>query len=81
MVWTAPTSGIAMCHVGASGTNHGKEPSEMNATTMGIDLAKSVFQFHGVDVDGEIVFRKKPRRPAVLDFPRDLPPCLIFLPA
>ena len=53
----------------------------MNATTMGIDLAKSVFQFHGVDVDGEIVFRKKLRRPAVPDFPRDLPPCLIGLEA
>jgi transposase len=59
------------------GTNHGKEPSDMNVTTIGIDLAKSVFQLHGVDAQGEVVVRKKLRRSAVLDFLRDLPPCLI----
>lgn len=53
----------------------------MNVTTIGIDLAKSVFQLHGVDADGEIVFRKKLRRAGVLDFLRDLPPCLIGLEA
>ena len=53
----------------------------MNSTTIGIDLAKSVFQFHGVDADGEIVFRKKLRRPAILTFLRDLPPCLIGMEA
>ena len=63
------------------GTNQWKEPSEMNVTTIGIDLAKSVFQLHGVDADGEIVFRKKLRRAGVLDFLRDLPPCLIGLEA
>lgn len=34
----------------------------MNVTTIGIDLAKSVFQLHGVDEAGEVVFRKKLRR-------------------
>ena len=53
----------------------------MNVTTIGIDLAKSVFQLHGVDGDGEVIFRKKLRRSAVLDFLRDLPPCLIGLEA
>ena len=53
----------------------------MNATTIGVDLAKSVFQLHGVDAEGEVVFRKKLRRSAVLDFLRDLPPCLIGLEA
>ena len=53
----------------------------MNVTTIGIDLAKSVFQLHGVDARGEVVFRKKLRRPAVLDFLRDLPPCLIGMEA
>lgn len=53
----------------------------MNVTTIGIDLAKSVFQFHGVDEAGEVVFRKKLRRGGVLDFLRDLPPCLIGLEA
>lgn len=53
----------------------------MNVTTIGIDLAKSVFQLHGIDVQGEVVFRRKLRRSAVLDFLRDLPPCLVGLEA
>lgn len=53
----------------------------MNVTTIGIDLAKSVFQLHGIDIAGEVVFRKKLRRSAVLDFLRDLPFCLIGLEA
>ena len=53
----------------------------MNITTIGIDLAKSVFQLHGVDADGEVVLRKKLRRSSVLDFLRDLPTCLIGLEA
>ena len=53
----------------------------MNVTTIGIDLAKSVFQLHGVDSDGAVVFRRKLRRSAVLDFLRDLPPCLVGLEA
>ena len=53
----------------------------MNVTTIGIDLAKSVFQLHGVDAQGAVVFRKKLRRGGVLDFLRDLPPCLIGLEA
>ena len=53
----------------------------MNVTTIGIDLAKSVFQLHGVDAQGEVVVRKKLRRSAVLHFLRDLPPCLIGLEA
>ena len=53
----------------------------MNVTTIGIDLAKSVFQLHGIDARGEVVFRKKLRRSALLDFLRDLPPCLIGVEA
>ena len=53
----------------------------MNVKTIGIDLAKSVFQLHGVDDAGRVVFRKKLRRGAVLDFLRDLPACLIGLEA
>jgi transposase len=64
-----------------SAINQRKEPSDMNVTTIGIDLAKSVFQLHGIDAAGEVIFRKKLRRSAVLDFLRDLPPCRIGLEA
>ena len=53
----------------------------MNVTTIGVDLAKTVFQLHGVDARGEVVFRRKLRRSTVLDFLRDLPPCLVGLEA
>ena len=53
----------------------------MDITTIGIDLAKSVFQLHGVDGEGSVVVKKKLRRGAVLDFLQDLPPCLIGMEA
>jgi len=53
----------------------------MTITTLGIDLAKSVFQLHGVDADGVVVLRKKMRRGAVLDFLGKLDPCQIGMEA
>ncbi len=53
----------------------------MHITTIGIDLAKSVFQIHGVDAEGNVVLKKKLRRGAVLTFLCDLPPCLIGMEA
>ena len=53
----------------------------MEIRTLGIDLAKSVFQLHGVDAAGAVVLRRKLRRGAVLDFLRTLPPCLIGMEA
>ena len=53
----------------------------MEIKALGIDLAKSVFQLHGVDVEGRAVLRKKLRRAAVLDVLRGLPPCLIGMEA
>lgn len=53
----------------------------MDITTLGIDLAKSVFQLHGVDADGTVVLQKKLRRGAVLDFLGKLEPCLIGMEA
>ena len=58
-------------------SNREKEPSAMHVTTLGIDLAKSVFQLHGVDAKGAVVLQKKLRRNAVLDFLSKLEPCLI----
>jgi len=53
----------------------------MQITTLGIDLAKSVFQLHGVDADGAVVLQKKLRRGAVLDLLGELPPCLVGMEA
>jgi len=53
----------------------------MQITTLGIDLAKSVFQLHGVDGSGTVVLQKKLRRGAVLDFLSGLEPCPIGMEA
>ena len=53
----------------------------MEMTTLGIDLAKSVFQLHGVDAAGSVVLQKGLRRGAVLDFLANLEPCLIGMEA
>jgi transposase len=50
-------------------------------TTVGLDLAKSVFQVHGADSDGRPVVRKKLRRGQVLVFFAGLSPCLVGLEA
>ena len=50
-------------------------------TTIGLDLAKHVFQVHGVDAEGATVLRKQLRRAQVLAFFGRLPPCLIGLEA
>ncbi len=49
--------------------------------TIGVDLAKSVFQIHGVDAAGETVIRRQLRRRQVLPFFRKQPPCLVGLEA
>ena len=58
-----------------------KEPPTMTLTTLGIDLAKSVFQLHGIDEEGSIVLRKKLRRNALLNTLRGLSPCLVGMEA
>ena len=50
-------------------------------STIGLDIAKSVFQVHGVDVDGVVVIRKRVSRAKVLEFFAVLPPCLIGIEA
>ena len=50
-------------------------------STIGLDIAKSVFQVHGVDVDGAVVLRKRVSRAKVLEFFGTLSPCLIGIEA
>jgi len=53
----------------------------MKITTIGIDLAKEVFQIHGVDVHGKAVLRKQLRRSEMARFFANLEPCLIGMEA
>ena len=50
-------------------------------TTIGFDIAKSVFQVHGVDVAGQVVIRRQLKRRYVLAFFQKLPPCLVGIEA
>ena len=50
-------------------------------TTIGLDIAKSVFQVHGVDAAGEVVVRRQLKRRYVLTFFQKLPSCLVGIEA
>src|ERR1043166_724616 len=50
-------------------------------TTIGFDIAKSVFQVHGVDATGRVVVRRQLKRRYVLAFFQKLPPCLVGIEA
>jgi transposase len=50
-------------------------------TTIGLDIAKSVFQIHGVDAAGNVIVRRQLKRRYVLPFFQKLPPCLIGVEA
>jgi transposase len=50
-------------------------------TTIGLDIAKSVFQVHGVDATGQVVIRRQLKRRSVLAFFQKLPPCLVGIEA
>jgi transposase len=50
-------------------------------TTVGLDIAKSVFQVHGVDAEGKVVIRRQLKRRYVLTFFEKLSPCLVGIEA
>ena len=50
-------------------------------STIGLDIAKSVFQIHGVDADGTVVIRKRISRAKLLEFFAALPACLVGIEA
>jgi len=53
----------------------------MQVTTIGLDIAKNVFQVHGIDANEKVVLRKQLRRSQVIAFFKALPPCLIGMEA
>ena len=50
-------------------------------TTIGLDIAKSVFQVHGIDAEGNVIVRRQFKRRHVLAFFQKLPPCLVGIEA
>jgi transposase len=58
-----------------------REPSMSEITTIGLDLAKHVFQVHGIDARGTTVLRKRLRRGQVLAFFSRIPRCVVGLEA
>ena len=53
----------------------------MEITTIGLDIAKRMFQAHGADATGKAVLRRKLQRAEVLAFFEKLPPCLVGVEA
>jgi transposase len=53
----------------------------MNITTIGLDLAKNVFQIHGVDSESKVVITKSLKRAQMVPFFANLPPCLVGMEA
>src|SRR5438876_2580902 len=53
----------------------------MQVTTIGLDIAKNVFQVHGIDAREKVVVRRQLRRSQVIAFFKALPPCLIGMEA
>ena len=53
----------------------------MQISTIGVDLAKNVFQVHGVDSHGKIVITRQLRRKQVIEFFGKIPPCLVGMEA
>jgi transposase len=58
-----------------------EEPTMQAVTTIGLDIAKSVFQVHGVDANGNVVIRRQLKRRYVMAFFEKLPPCLVGVEA
>jgi len=88
MKWTQPSSHTSLTRgtMGVVERNpHSsvgrKEGAVMHITTLGIDLAKNVFQLHGVDARGRAVFSRRVKRGQLLQAVASLPPCVIGMEA
>src|SRR3984957_255078 len=79
MGWTPP-DGIYVPKWSCRNTT-AKEASVIKISTIGVDLAKSVFQLHGADERGAVALRKKLRRAQVVSFFSGLAPCVVAMEA
>src|SRR3954447_17842686 len=77
--WGGRLRSASMCHDRV--VQPDEEPSAMTLITIGLDLAKLVFQVHGVDESGRAVLKRKLHRHEVATFFEELPRCNVFLEA
>ena len=78
MLWTAPALRHQMPKGGFVKRTTLRRAVHMQITTIGLDIAKNVFQVHGIDSSEKVVVRKQPRRSQILAFFKALSPCLWF---
>ena len=84
MVWMPPTlnrGGIHMPKWKRLDNHFNREECDMKVMTVGIDLAKNVFQVHGVNEHGKAVLKKQLKRDKVTEFFANLQPCLVGMEA
>src|SRR5262245_34658794 len=77
MGWMAPLRHLGARLLSDRESAANREPSMGQITTIGLDLAKHVFQVHGVDAEGTTVLRKQLRRSQLLAFFGRLPRCVV----
>jgi transposase len=80
MGWTAP-DGIISAKLVVLIRNQRREPSMAKISMIGLDLAKNVFQIHGIDAAGTVVLRRQVRRAQVQKFFAQLPPTVVGMEA
>src|SRR5277367_4101767 len=81
MGWMAPLRHLGAKMLVGRRPPANREPSMGEITTIGVDLAKQVFQVHGVDAEGAVVLRKQVRRGQVLALFSRLPRCVVGMEA
>ena len=74
-------TGIKSAKVSGAIDHAHREKTTMKMTTIGIDLAKTVFAVHGIDAHGKGALKKQLKRAQVLTFFANLEPCLIGMEA
>src|SRR5246127_2192633 len=70
-----------MCQRGSLNNESPEGVVHMQVSTIGVDLAKNVFQMHGVDNAGKVVITRQLRRKQVIDFLSKIPACLVGMEA
>src|ERR1700752_3947633 len=81
MWWTTPAPGIECAKRGSLNNESPEGVVHMQVSTIGVDLAKNVFQVHGVDNAGKVVITRHLRRKQGIGFLSKIPACLCGMEA